>query len=462
MRNIAISILLAFLIPVGKAQTLQSIQRISLPVVEVETVFHEEPTCDYVDAPAGADGRSITNATKVPGSLTITLLGDTLYDSGAYEDDEAGMTIKIRGNQSAYQAKKSFKVKLQKAADLLCRGNEGLYKDKNWVLLKEDQQCLYTYMGFAMSRLVGMPWVPEMKFVNLVFNGNYRGIYMLCESVKRNRRCRIDVAPDGYIIERDAYWWNSPVFFRSHEGRPFTFRYPDEDDVTEEQIGYIKGVVDCFETSCYRGAYPDVVDVGSFARWCLAHDVLGTMDAGGSNIFMTKYDSGDSSLLAMGPLWDFGSSYLCDTTWAVIHRQMFFAEMLQSRNKAYSREYVRLWRRLSPVLTEKTDSVFAELAHSDVGRGLAASWPLDGMRWTYKQPRSLKECISSDRAWFHRRKAWMDQAVATIDTADVVTGMRLAPWRPEDDGKAYDLGGRKASPSTKGVVIRKGKKILRK
>ena len=59
------------------------------------------------------------------------------------------------------------------------------------------------------------------------------------------------------------------------------------------------------EESTRNGSYQNMIDVESFARWMLAHDILGNTDGAGSNIFITKYDNTETSLIKMGPLWDF-------------------------------------------------------------------------------------------------------------------------------------------------------------
>ena len=96
--------------------TLTDIIATGLPTMVVETIDHEEPTCDYVYAPAGCMGASITNATKVPGRLMIYQrlngVDSVLYDSGEYEESASGMTIKIRGNTSAFEAKKPYTINL--------------------------------------------------------------------------------------------------------------------------------------------------------------------------------------------------------------------------------------------------------------------------------------------------------------------------------------------------------------
>ena len=172
--------------------SLSEIIALGLPVIYVETVDHEEPSCDYVSAPSGSMGKSITNVTKVHGRLVVynrlDNMDSVMYDSGDYEKDVSGMTIKLRGNTSAYDVKKPYKIKLQKKFDLMFGGNEAVYKDKEWLLLRDDY--LYTTAGLLVNELVGMTWTPRHRFVNLVINDRYRGAYLLCESIKRNPDCR--------------------------------------------------------------------------------------------------------------------------------------------------------------------------------------------------------------------------------------------------------------------------------
>ena len=86
--------------------TFEEVKNLGLNVLVIQTENSETPSCEYVSSPAGSMGKSITNATKVPGSLSIySPDGDILYDSGEYEKGESGMTIKIRGNTSAYASK---------------------------------------------------------------------------------------------------------------------------------------------------------------------------------------------------------------------------------------------------------------------------------------------------------------------------------------------------------------------
>ena len=106
---------------IEKIGIVAQIDDLGLPVVVVETIDRVEPDCDYV---YDENGRNLTiiNETKVPGRMLIIESGDTLYDSGSYEKKKGGMTLKIRGNTSAFSPKKPYKIKLQKEADLIQYG----------------------------------------------------------------------------------------------------------------------------------------------------------------------------------------------------------------------------------------------------------------------------------------------------------------------------------------------------
>ena len=109
----------------SRQKTLSELIGYNLPVLWIETVDGVEPTCERVYAPAGSWGSTV-NSEKTPGRLImysrIEGKDSVLYDSGDYEKDVSGMTIKVRGNSSAVNDKKPYKVKLQKKFDLLMRG----------------------------------------------------------------------------------------------------------------------------------------------------------------------------------------------------------------------------------------------------------------------------------------------------------------------------------------------------
>lgn len=440
--------------------TLNELIKLGLPVVIVETEGSIEPTYEEVDAPEGCLGGSIRNATKEQGRVVVKDTTGIIYDSGNYVKDNSGMTVKVRGNWSARRPKKPYRIKLQKKADLLGRG-EKRFNDKKWLLLPFFD--LNEMIGLKVNELMEMQWTPQYRFVNLVFNGDFRGLYLLMEAVGRNADCRIHVDKEtGFIVELDPYWWNEPVYLPSSVELPlnYTFKHPDDDEVTEEQMSYIGQVLLEAESAMEdsTGLYEQKIDVESFARWMLAHDILGNTDGAGSNIFLTKYDDTEGSLLKMGCLWDF-EVIMKSEEWDDIHGRYYFQRLFNNSDSTFTNRYKELWE-------ENKDRVFDELLaflndymNSDLKKAIDASIRLNNNRWaryTYKLPLSSK-FISKARNYFTNRKEWLDNAIRNLCSSKILS----YPVSPDLPGPYYTLQGIRVShPIKGGIYIQNGRKRI--
>lgn len=443
--------------------TIDKAKTFSLPVVDVVTVNNEEPTCDYVFAPEGADGISITNATKVPGRLKIWKGDSLLFDTGDYLKGESGMTLKIRGNTSAYfNPLKPFKVKLQKKADLLLRGKKK-YNDKDWVLLTDGIACVYNKVGYIVGNCLSMPYTPHGQYVNLFVNGDYRGIYMLGEQVSRNSDCRVNVdKKQGYIVERDSYWWNEPVYFETANGLKYTFKYPDEEDVTAEQTAYIKDRIEKFEKSVDDGTYDEYINVRSFATWLLAMDMMGMKDAGGSNLYISLYN--DSSKLEIPCMWDFDSAFKNTDSWSNIHTSsafFIFPKLLNNSNPAFLNAYIDEWDRVGKqAMDDIVDSLEAFKASDDVS-GIVKSQPYALVRWgdTADGEPPMTTIIDGYIDWFKQRKTWLTSAIDGLRNA---TGISSVTEKKKENPEVYNLQGVKMNgiPNRKGIYIVGNRKVM--
>ena len=406
------------MITIGESMTLKLSTLIyrGLPVVVVETDSAQLPTCDYVSAPAGCMGSTITNATKVPGRMVIyKRYGDidsVVYDSGDYEKDISGMTIKIRGNTSAYDIKKPYKIKLQKKADLLCAGVDSIYKDKEWLLLRDDY--LTTAAGFKVSEMLGMAWTPRHQFVNLVINGDYRGVYLLCEAVKRNPDCRLNVDKlSGYIFECDPYWWNESAYVTSSAAPTYnyTFKYPDGDEILPEQLEYMQALVNDYEASLANGTYPEMIDVASFAKWCLVHDIMGTQDAGGANRYYTKYDTTSQTKIVMPLAWDFDMAERTTNDWSQSHTALMM-NLFNSPNRAFVREFADEWYRVRSTFLEDYLAFWDEFSASQEGNAMVSCYTYDKI--VYNRGTLFSITLNARRTWINNRYPWIDNMITSM------------------------------------------------
>lgn len=348
-----------------------------IPVLNIETVNGEMPTYTIVYAPEGCSGVSITNNNYVPGRMIVTFKGNTIYDTKEYVKGESGMRIKVRGNSTgAYMNQHPYKIKLSKKYDLLERGDK-VFKHKDWVLL-----CMYTWnvkmtnqesnilniAGTIVSKALNKEWTPDFTFVHVVINGEYQGMYYLMESVEKGDK-RVVIDDTGFLIEDDTFWWNEEKYFKTdhqkeHEG--YTYKYPDDDDVTDSIQNIIKNYMNEFESSLYtNGNLSSFIDYESFSKWILIHDILGTDDTAGCNRFISKHDYDKNnpyaSKLQMGPVWDYDSTFRSEG-WSTLHttESWFYFSQLFERND-FKKVYLKLWEEVRPNILSNIQSGFDEI-----------------------------------------------------------------------------------------------------
>ena len=418
------------------AQETENVEWPNFPVFNIKTVNSEMPTATKVYPPEGAVGESIISE-YVSGHLVITLKGDTLYDSGDYVKEKSGMRIKIRGNSTGANLEQHpYKIKLTKKADLLLQNDE--YKNKNWALLsmntwntamKNAQSNILTRTGLAVCAALDFPWEPRTRFVNLVLNGEYQGMYNLIETVERDES-RVNIGKKGFIIENDAYWWKEgEVYFktdRQHSYMGYTFKYPDADDVDDSYKASVQAYMNMVEAAAFSSetaaAY---IDYDSFARWMLAHDILGDTDSAGSNIFLCKDDfkanNPTSSKLKMSTLWDFDASFKAgEGQWSTQHYTdvLHFSQLF--KDEAFVDKYVELYNEYKDKVYPYMENYFNELKAQD-GEAFEQSRELHRKVYKNDCPNSLDEQI--DDVLTH-----LKERMQTLETLvnDLVTGVETA------------------------------------
>ena len=444
----------------------ENIDKIGLKVIHIETENNEEPECEFAEAPEGCMGMTSINAKKVKCRIYITLKGDTLYDSGMFEKNQSGATIKINGNTSAYFAipgNYPYKIKLQKKADLLNRNNER-FDDNEWRLIN-DGYTLNTIIGLKISELLQFSWTPAYTPCNVFINGDYRGCYLLIESVKRNKDCRINVdKTSGYIVERDPYWWKENRFFTtnyfaSSKGYRWTWKYPDEDDVLLEQEDYITQFINDTEQSILNGTYSNYIDIKSFAKWILAHDILGSKDSGGTNLYVAKYDDTPNSLLEMPVLWDFDSNFRMEPgEFSKCHNNagdFYFYNLFNNTNNSFTSKYKELWLQIKPTLLSTITQYILSITDSEYGRALESSRMLHYNRWGYTPYETIGELAQEAINWFNNHLDKLD-----VNINKLADNTSISAIKTKEKYDVYNLLGNKVYKPKKGIYIKNKRKII--
>lgn len=226
-------------------------------------------------------------------------------------------TVRLRGNWSsdAECPKKSYRVKFVKKQHFL--GSPA--KAKKWTLIPNfgDKSLIRNQLAFDISERFGMTYTPFHQMVHLWLNGEYKGVYQLCDQVEINKnKINIDemVETDvegealtgGYFIEIDAYANREDWWFNSNKRIPVTIKSPDYTDVAVQK-NYIKAHFNKMEAEVFaknydvENGYQKYLDLPSFLKRHLHQELVGNPDALWS-CFMYKKRGNDT--IYTGPVWD--------------------------------------------------------------------------------------------------------------------------------------------------------------
>lgn len=134
------------------------------------------PTIYLTSTDASTQGRSYVDSSK----QNTTTAALKMIDADGREISTGIKELKARGNSTfTYAAKKSYQMKLETASDLLQNGENV----KTWVLLANyfDATLMHDKLFKDMAVALGMPYTASCDWVNLYYDGEYRGVYLLSE-----------------------------------------------------------------------------------------------------------------------------------------------------------------------------------------------------------------------------------------------------------------------------------------
>ncbi|MBT5699343.1 MAG: hypothetical protein HOJ12_05050, partial [Flavobacteriales bacterium] len=258
---------------------------------------------------------------------------NSVYD--AFNDYNGKISIEYRGSSSQSFPKKTYALETQ---DSIGNNNNisilGMPVENDWILYApySDKSLMRNFLTFDLGRKMGN-YSPRTVYCELVINGDYKGIYILMEKIKRDND-RVDIAKldaddlagdsltGGYIIKVDKYTgtggtdWLSD--FSNIGGGPLyiQYHYPEGSAMLPQQLDYIEQFVDSFEYALSGPNFTDsligyskYIDVNSFIDFYIVNELAKDIDAYRLSSYLYKDRDDNGGKLTMGPLWDFNLAY---------------------------------------------------------------------------------------------------------------------------------------------------------
>ncbi len=258
-----------------------------------------------------------------------------LTDSFSGYDGKIG--IETRGSSSEMFPKKQYAVETRDTS-----GNGlkvsllGLPEESDWVLSAPycDKSLIRDVVLYSLARKLGR-YASRSRYCELVLNGDYVGVYILLEKIKRDKN-RVNIAKmaeadtsgdaltGGYIVKIDktegsniAGWYSGFSPFPGASQQIFyQFHYPKAEDLVWPQSGYVTRFIRDFELAMFLpgfndpvSGYPRLIDVDSFVDYVLLNELSKNVDAYRLSCFMYKDRESKGGKLVMGPVWDYNLAF---------------------------------------------------------------------------------------------------------------------------------------------------------
>lgn len=402
--------------------------------------------------------------------VTTSEYPDTLYNGS--------IQIKLRGNSTAYQAKRPFRLKLDEKADMF-----GMGESKHWCMLANtfDRTNLRNKLSYDFGMELGLVGC-ESVFVNLIYNGEYYGMYQFTETI-RAAEGRVEIfnweeeAEDvakaiakkeglskserdaledkltkdlswitsgtfggytisdyrdtstyditgGYLIENDAYY-DEVSKFRTDNDMKLQLQSPEYLYSNKEMNEYLQSYIQSMEDAIYSPTrfnsegrhYSEYMDVPSFIDFWMVNEVFKNVELLFKSCYMYKDVGG--GLITWGPIWDMD--------WAAGNHvnlggnggkyNTWWHSESQDREYWYRALYNDPWfvLQLYERWGEIQDKIDDMLFELETwNEKLTAPSVIDNDRWGYDW--SYEREIDTFRQWMLDRRVWMNEQMATPET----------------------------------------------
>ena len=284
-------------------------------------------------------GQAIPLKDRVVVDMKIIYNGEGVRNNikDEYNDYDGKIAIERRGWSSRKYPKKQYAFETQdEKGENLNVSLMGLPAENDWVLNAPygDKSLMRNVLTYQLARNMGW-YASRTKFCELIFDNEYRGVYVLIEKIKRDKN-RVDISklkPDeisgddltgGYIIKidkfdegEDSLWISAyPSKYDEDNRIHYLYRYPEGDDIVYEQKKYIQNYVYEFETIMDGPYYTDPItgyythiNVNSFVDFFIINEIGRNIDGYRLSTYMFKDKDSKGGKLTMGPVWDFNLAF---------------------------------------------------------------------------------------------------------------------------------------------------------
>lgn len=362
---------------------------------------------------------------------------------------ESDIVIHVRGKSSRYFEKSGYRIKLvDKDGENNPQSLLGMDAHQDWALHGPylDKTLLRNYMMYNLAGEI-MDYAPNVRFCEVVINGEYEGVYVLTEIIDAGEdgaRLSMSVnAKDdtytGYLlkldrllnVESDRLNSLTEYSLRADRDLKLTVEYPGTEKLDDSLKKSIRDDFSRFEKALYsydfndeKYGYRTFLDVDSFVSYFLINELSVNYDAGSYSTYIYKDTSGKYRMC----VWDFNNS--CDNYQEIsfmtvqhfeLQNKLWFAMLM--KDKDFVNDVISKYKTLRTTLFSDE---YLEGYIDDVIDYLGPAIERNNKRWRSafrddtllypadRNTHTYDEAVTQLKTYFKERTAWLDDNIETL------------------------------------------------
>ena len=308
----------------------QSLSVSNLPILRINTnsrVIQDEPKIPVV---MEIFDKGVGQLNQVSSTPTLTTIAGIEFRGSTSQADfiflpgyvKKPYGIEIWTDTSGVNAKKMSLVQMPEETDWVLNAS---YNDRSFM------------RDFLAQMIAGRLGVlnSKTKFVELIINDEYRGVYVLMEKIKqgKNRVPISDLYPTensgddvtgGYLLKIDKSSGSPSTSWKSNytsgitatQKCEFQIEYPKYGIITQQQLIYIRDYINTWERKLMtedmndpKASFRDMMDMPSFVNFFILNEVTRNVDGFRLSTYLYKDKESLGGKIKMGPAWDFNIAF---------------------------------------------------------------------------------------------------------------------------------------------------------
>ncbi len=331
-------------------------------------------------------------------------------------------TIQGRGNNTwdSFE-KKPYSITLETESDIL-----GMGSAQRWVLLAnaDDGSHLRNKLVYDFAAELGLPYSPQSTWVDVYLNGEYAGVYLLCERNEVHPQ-RVALSQDGVLVSlerEDRLEAQNYSHFTTQAKQSLRIHSPNS--VSSAQLEHIAEIFQSAENailapdgvdSVTQKHWTELIDLDSWARKYLVEEIFANGDACYISQFFYYDAERTAEKIYAGPVWDYDHTMGSEGAWALSLPNSMYANRYHVKAGFDSPWFHTLYQKADfydrivelyeteylPLLTEFFDARIYEYATE-----IAQSVNLDQIRWG-KERRTVQSYAQYIAGYMKERIAFL-------------------------------------------------------